>query len=142
MLSRFSPTLSNPVDCSPPGCSVRGILQARKLEWVAMPFSRGSSRPRDQTHVSGISCNADGFFTAEPPGKSRKDLSSSTNTWINSAGNSGKKSSEEQPPEPSATASLPSLHYLPEVTGHQKGEGAEDTQLQTPPLIAEQAPAI
>ena len=40
------------MDCSPPGFSVHGILQARILEWVAMPFSRGSSRPRDQTHVS------------------------------------------------------------------------------------------
>ena len=40
--------------CSPPGSSVRGILQARILEWVAIPFSRGSSRPRDQTQVSHI----------------------------------------------------------------------------------------
>ena len=39
-------------DCSPPGSSVHGILQARILEWVAFPFSRGSSRPRDQTQVS------------------------------------------------------------------------------------------
>ena len=37
----------NPMDCSPLSSSVRGILQARILEWVAMPFSRGSSRPRD-----------------------------------------------------------------------------------------------
>ena len=40
-------TLQEPMDCSPPGSSVHGILQARILEWVAMPFSRGSSRPRD-----------------------------------------------------------------------------------------------
>ena len=38
--------------CSPPGSSVHGILQARILEWVAMPSSRASSRPRDETHVS------------------------------------------------------------------------------------------
>ena len=37
----------NPMDCSPPGFSVHGILQARILEWVAIPFSRGSSQPRD-----------------------------------------------------------------------------------------------
>ena len=43
--------LCDPVDCSPPGSSVRGILQARILEWVAIPFSRGSSRPRNQTWV-------------------------------------------------------------------------------------------
>ena len=41
------PTLCHPMDCSPPGSSVHGILQARILEWIAVPFSRGSSRPRD-----------------------------------------------------------------------------------------------
>ena len=46
------PTLCDPMDCSLPGFSVHGILQARILEWVANPFSRGSSRPRDQTQVS------------------------------------------------------------------------------------------
>ena len=53
-------TLCDPVDCSPPGSSVHGVLQARILEWVAIPFSRGSSQPRDQTLVS---CTADRFFT-------------------------------------------------------------------------------
>ena len=42
------------MDCSPPGCSVHGILQARILEWVAAPFSRRLSQPRDQTQVSCI----------------------------------------------------------------------------------------
>ena len=42
-------TLCDPMDCSPPGSSVHGILQARILEWVAMPFSRKSSQPQDQT---------------------------------------------------------------------------------------------
>ena len=45
-----------PVDCSPPGSSVHGILQARTLERVAMPSSRGSSPPTDWTHVSDVSC--------------------------------------------------------------------------------------
>ena len=45
-------TLCDPVDCGPPGSSVHGVLQARILEWVAMPFSRGSSRPRERTPVS------------------------------------------------------------------------------------------
>ena len=49
------PTLCDPTDRSPPDPSVRRIPQARLLEWVAMPSSRGSSRPRDQTHVSCIS---------------------------------------------------------------------------------------
>ena len=42
---------------SPPDSSVHGILQARILEWVATPFSRGSSWPRDRTHVSCVSCS-------------------------------------------------------------------------------------
>ena len=49
-----SSTLCNSVDCSPPGSSVHGILQARILEWVAISFSRGSSQPRYRTHVSLI----------------------------------------------------------------------------------------
>ena len=53
-------TLCDPMDCSLPGPSVHGILQARILEWVAMLFSLGSSRPRDQTCVS---CMAGRFFT-------------------------------------------------------------------------------
>ena len=127
------------MDCSPPGSSVHGILQARKLEWAAMPFSRGSSRPRYQTHVSGISCKADGFFTTEPPGTSRKDLSSSTNTWINSAGNSGAESSPQRPqPRPHF------LHFTisqkPFVIGRVREQ--KNTHLQTAPLIAEQGPAI
>ena len=50
------PTLYNPMDCSLPGSSVHGILQARILERVAMSSSRGSSQSRDRTHVSYISC--------------------------------------------------------------------------------------
>ena len=57
-------TVCDPMDCSLPSSSVHGILQARILEWVASPFSRGSSWPRDRTHVS---CIAGRFFTAEPP---------------------------------------------------------------------------
>ena len=47
-------TLCDPMDFSLPGSSIRGIFQARLLQWVAISFSRGSSRPRDQTQVSGI----------------------------------------------------------------------------------------
>ena len=53
-------TLCNPMDCSPPGSSVHGILQVRILEWVAIPFPRGSSHPRYQNQVSCISGR---FFT-------------------------------------------------------------------------------
>ena len=50
-LTQLCPTLCNPVDCSPPGSFVCGILQARILEWVAISFSRASSRHRDRTQV-------------------------------------------------------------------------------------------
>ena len=50
------PTLCHPMDCSPPGSYIHGILQTRIMEWVAMPSSRVSSQPRDQACVSYISC--------------------------------------------------------------------------------------
>ena len=53
-------TLCDPLEYSLPGSSVLGILQARILEWVAIPFPRGSPQPRGQTQVS---CMAGGFFT-------------------------------------------------------------------------------
>ena len=55
-LLQSCPTLCEPMDYSPPGSSVHGILQARILEWAAMPSSRGSSQPRDWTGVSYVSC--------------------------------------------------------------------------------------
>ena len=64
LVTQSCPTLCDPVDCSPPGSSVLGILQARILEWLAIPFSRESSWPRDWTRVS---CTAGGFFTSESP---------------------------------------------------------------------------
>ena len=64
-------TLCDPVDCSPPGSSVRGIFQARVLEWVALPFCSGSSQPRDQTQVS---CIAGRFFTIWATGEIPLDL--------------------------------------------------------------------
>ena len=49
-------TFCDLMNCSPQGSSVPGILQARILESVAMPSSRGSSQPRDRTHTSYVSC--------------------------------------------------------------------------------------
>ena len=60
-VAQLCPTLCDPMDYT-----VHGILQARILEGVAFPFSRGSFQPRDQTHVS---CIAGGFLPAESPGK-------------------------------------------------------------------------
>ena len=53
-VAQSCPPLCDPMDCSLPGFSVHGILQARILEWVTVSFSRGSSRPRDRTQVSRI----------------------------------------------------------------------------------------
>ena len=60
LVTQSCPTLCHPMNCSPPGSSVHRILQARILEWVGIPFSRGSSPPRDGTEVS---CFAGRFFT-------------------------------------------------------------------------------
>ena len=49
-------TLYNPMDYSLPCSSVHGILQARRLEWIAVSFSRGSSPPKDQTDICYVSC--------------------------------------------------------------------------------------
>ena len=60
-------TLCDPTDCSLPGFSVHGILQAKILEWIAIPFSRGTSQPRYWTLVS---CIAGRFYTVWATGKS------------------------------------------------------------------------
>ena len=59
-ITQSCPTLCGSMDYSPPGSSIHGILQARILEWVAIPFCRGSSWPRDRTQVSCIGVR---FFT-------------------------------------------------------------------------------
>ena len=67
LVAQSCPTLCNPVDCSLIGSYVHGNLQARILEGVAIPFSRGSSWPRDQTWVFCITGRF--FITSELPGK-------------------------------------------------------------------------
>ena len=70
VFSHFSCVWLFVMDYRPPGSSsVHGILQARILEWVAIFYSRGSSWPRDWTHISCVSCITGGFFTTEPLGK-------------------------------------------------------------------------
>ena len=60
LIAQSCPALHDPMNCSSPSSSIHGILQARILEWVAIPFSRESSQPRDPTWVS---CIAGRFFT-------------------------------------------------------------------------------
>ena len=66
VVTKSCSTLVTPMDCSPPDSSANGILQARILEWVAMPFSRGSSHPWIETESPELqvaSCTAGRFFT-------------------------------------------------------------------------------
>ena len=60
LVAQLCSTLCDPTDCSLPGSSVHGILQARTAEWVVILFSRGSSQPRDQTPSPTL---AGRFFT-------------------------------------------------------------------------------
>ena len=85
-------TLWNPMDCSPSGSSVHGILQARILEWVVRPSSRESSWPRDGTSISCVICIAGGCFTTEQLGKpyvkivkriNNLNASNDTKTYLN-----------------------------------------------------------
>ena len=71
----MSLTLCDPTDCVPPGSSVHGILQARILGWVAMPFSRGSSLPQDETCVSNVSCiGRQVLYHLAPPRSQQSEL--------------------------------------------------------------------
>ena len=70
LAAQSCPILCDPTDCSPPGSSVYGILQASILEWVAISFSRGSSRPKDWTQIS---CIAGRFFTIWATREGMKD---------------------------------------------------------------------
>ena len=83
-VAQLCPTLCDPMDCSLPGFSVHGIFQAIVLEWAAIAFSRGSSRPRDWTRVS---CIVNRHFTIwatreRRPSKKKKPIIS---TWMKKA---------------------------------------------------------
>jgi len=108
-------TLCNPVDYSPPGSSVRGIFQARILEWVAISFSRGSSQPRTQTQVS---CIAGRFFTLWATGEATKIHSVKFSSATQSC-------PTLYDPMNHSTPGLPVHHQLPEFTQthvHQVGD--------------------
>ena len=63
LVAQSCPTLCDPMDCSPPGSSVYGIIQARILEWVATPSSRESSQPRNRTQVRSPTFQVDCVVT-------------------------------------------------------------------------------
>ena len=70
-VTQLCPPLCDPMNCSPPGSFVHGILQARVLEWIAISFSRGYSWPRDRTRVS---CIAGRRFTVWATRESTEEL--------------------------------------------------------------------
>ena len=73
LVAQSCPNLCDPIDHSPPGSSVHGILQARMLEWVAISFCRGSSQPRARTCVSRVSLALQvDSLPAEPSGKPQR----------------------------------------------------------------------
>ena len=71
LVTQSCPTLCNPMDFSPPGSSLHGILQARILERIAISSSRGFFQLRERTCISSI---AGGFFTTEPQGNPLKEM--------------------------------------------------------------------
>ena len=91
LVAQSCPILSDQVDCCPPGSCLRGISQAKILEWVVISFSRGSSQARNWTQVSTIVCeprspplSADALLS-EPPGKLQENVdlhSTPSRRWI------------------------------------------------------------
>ena len=82
------PTLCDPMDCSPPGSSAHGILQARILEWVAISFSR--DLPNPGTEPGSPTLQGDSLPT-EPPGKTTNYLRNGNQNWGFPGGTSGKE---------------------------------------------------
>ena len=83
VLRRLSrPTLSDPMDCSPPGSSVHGILQARRLEWVAISSSRDLPNAGIEHMSLRSPALAGRFFTPEPPGKPTSALNPIASTLM------------------------------------------------------------
>ena len=89
LVTQLCQTLCNLMDCSPPGSSVHWISQARILEWVTVPFSRGSSQPRDWTCVS---CIVNSSLPSESPGINRMNFINqvykaavNSRAWVNFA---------------------------------------------------------
>ena len=71
LVAQSCPTLCNPMDYNPPGSSVHGILKASIVDWLAIPFSRRSSWPRNRPRSPALQADS---LPSEPPGKSTKNL--------------------------------------------------------------------
>ena len=93
LVAQSCQTLCDPLDCSPPGSSVHGVLQARILEWVAMPYSWGIFPPNDRTWISYISCIGRWILylcpTWEAPVTADRGSIPSSNSQVTSSGTLG-----------------------------------------------------
>ena len=129
VLSCFScVSLFDPTDYSPPGSSAHGILQARILEWVSMLSPRGSSQPRDRTHVYCVSCIGRQFLLLEPPGKPLP-----CSAQFNSVAQSCPTLCD---PMNRSTPGLPVHHQLPEFTqthAHQVSDAIQPSHPRSSP---------
>ena len=122
LVTQLCPTLCDPMDYSPPGSSVHGTFQARILEWVAIPFSKGSSRPRDG--ICLLHCRQI-FLPSEPPGKPHFTLLPTmkvSESWGCSGSSSGAspKHTEDEGKihlEPRSSLLIPCTYYHLEVPG-------------------------
>ena len=99
LVTQSCPTLSCPLDYSPPGFSIKGILQARILEWVDIPFSRGSFQPRNLTWVSAWQADSSLIEML----KSVKMLSGAQSSW--------ERRREVIPQAPKALETEPDLYF-------------------------------
>ena len=122
-----------PLGCSPPGSSVHGILQTRILECIAMPSSKGSSPPRDWTHISYSSCTAGRFFTTAPPGKP------SYHSYLPQFSSVAQSCPTLCDPMNRSAPGLPVHHQLPEFTQthvHQVGDAIQPSHPLSSPSLA------
>ena len=109
LVAQLCVTLCNPMDCSLPGCSVHGILQAIP-EWVAISSSRGSSQPRDQTQVS---CIAGDSLLSAPPGKPYCINSGRIGNYIRRQGIPGGLAVKNSPANAGDKSLIPGLERFP-----------------------------
>ena len=127
----------DPMDYSPPGSSVHGILQARILEWVAMPSSRGSSSPRDQTCIS---CTAGEFFNHWATWEAQKEVMANKFSSVQFSSVAQSRLTLCNPMNCS-TPGLPVHHQLPEFTQthvHRVGDAIQPSH----PLSSPSPPAF
>ena len=126
LIAQSGPTLCNPMDCSLPGSSVHGIFQAKILKWVAIPFSRGYSQPRNRTWVS---CIAGWFFPTRAARISSVQFSSVTQSCPTLCD-----------PMNHSMPGLPVHHHLPELTQTHVHQGHDAIQ-PSHPLSSTSPPA-